>query len=407
MQNKVELLAPAGDLEKLKFAIYYGADAVYLGGEKFSLRAQSNRMTLEKMQEAVSFVHEHGKKIFITVNIFAHNQDFEELPDYLKVLEKMNVDAVLIADPGVFSLAKKIAPNLNLHISTQANTTNLESVKFWHDLGAERIVLARELSFEEILKIRRTYPEIPLEIFVHGALCMSYSGRCFISQYLTGRDANHGSCVQACRFKYALQEETRPNEFFPIEEDARGSYFFSSKDLCLLPLLKKILQNNLVDSLKIEGRNKSVAYVASVVKVYREAVDLFYADPENFKILPHWLDELEKFSHREYTTGFFGKEKNLQIEDETKHRTQMVDFVGVVLDYDEEKKLAKVEQRNNLKRNASIEFLQPKAKNFSQTLEEMFDENFVLVDVVPHAQQIFYIKTNQPVEKFSIVRRLL
>ena len=297
---KPELLAPAGNLEKLQAALIYGADAVYFGGKNFSLRAFGDNFTREDILKAVEFTHALGKKIYAAVNIFAHNRDISALADYLKFLDGAGVDAVLVSDLGVLTLAKELT-NLKIHISTQANVTNWRAARFFHELGAERIVLARELTCAEIAEIKANCAA-ELEIFIHGAMCISYSGRCWLSKFLTGRDANQGACTHSCRWKYNLVEEKREGEFFPVDEDERGSYVMNSKDLCLLPYLDKVIQSG-VTSLKIEGRMKSVNYVAGVVKIYRAAIDSYFDG--DFKIRGEWLDELNKMAHRPYTTGFF------------------------------------------------------------------------------------------------------
>ena len=301
--EKVELLAPAGNLEKLKAAIIYGADAVYMGGKDFSLRALGKNFSDEELKEGIEFAHSYGKKAYITLNIYPHNEDMERLPNFVRLLEDVGADAVLVSDLGVFMTVREIAPNLPIHISTQANITNYATVSAWEKLGAKRVVLARELSKEEISDIRKRTP-LPLEIFVHGAMCVSYSGRCLISAYLTGRDSNRGNCAQSCRWNYELIEKNRPNEKFPVAEDERGTYFFNSRDLCLLPYIKDVIETGAA-SLKIEGRMKSVNYVATVVRAYRLAIDAYYKDKENFCVMDEWLQEVEKVSHRPYWSGFF------------------------------------------------------------------------------------------------------
>ncbi len=402
-QKKPELLAPAGNLEKLKMAILYGADAVYLGGKAFGLRAFGGNFSRKELQEAMEFVHGKGKRAYVTVNIYAHNEDIEKLPDYLKYLEAIGADGLLVADPGVFQLAREAAPGLELHISTQANITNWRSAKAWQDSGAHRVVLARELSLQEIRKIREKC-DAELEMFVHGAMCISYSGRCYLSSYLTGRDANRGSCAQPCRWKYHLTEENRPGQYFPVEEDERGTYIMNSKDMCLLPYLKDVIESG-VDSLKIEGRMKSVHYVASVVKAYRMAIDAYFENPEEFMIRQEWLDELEKVSHRAYTSGFyFHKSENDQIYGHSSYE-QTSEFVGLVQSYDPDTGFAWVEQRNPMQLGQEIELFQPKEKGFCQQLSEMLDEDGNPIDRAPHAQQLIQIRMEHPVEPFAILRR--
>jgi len=402
--KKPELLAPAGNLEKLKVALLYGADAVYLGGKAFGLRAFGGNFTNEELEAGVNFAHSLDKKVYVTVNIFPHNSDLEALPDYLLFLDRIKVDAVLVADLGIFMMARTLVPNLPMHISTQSNNTNWAAVNAWDDLGAARVVLAREMSLAEIKEIREK-SKVELEMFVHGAMCISYSGRCLMSNYFTGRDANRGSCAQPCRWKYSLVEEKRPGEYFPVEEDDRGTYIFNSKDMCLLPHIGEVIASG-VTSLKIEGRMKSVHYVASVVKAYRQAIDRYCENPAQFKIQPEWIDELHKVSHRAYTTGFYF---NKPTEDDqiysTSSYTQTSDFIGFVLSYDEKTKTAVVEQRNNMKLGQEIEIFQPHGVLFKQTIQQMFDETGLPIVVAPHAQQVVTIVMTQSVEPHSILRR--
>lgn len=299
--KKVELLAPAGNMEKFKMAIHYGADAVFLGGKMFNLRAGSNNFSDEELKEAVDYAHKRNRRVYVTLNIIPHNDELEELPEYVRFLEKIKVDGVIVADLGVFQVVKENS-NLNISISTQASNTNWRSVKMWKDMGAKRVVLAREISLDNIKEIREKVPDIELEVFVHGAMCMAISGRCLLSNYMTGRDANRGDCAQACRWKYSLVEETRPGESMPVFEDERGTYIFNSKDLCTIEILDKILDIG-VDSLKIEGRMKGIYYVSNAVKVYKDALNSYYSG--NFKYNPKWREELESISNRSYTEGFY------------------------------------------------------------------------------------------------------
>ena len=402
--KKPELLAPAGNMEKLKMALLYGADAVYLGGKAFGLRAFGGNFTNEELQEAVDFAHKLGKKIYVTVNIFPHNSDIAKLPAYLTFLNEIKVDAILVADLGVFTLAKEYAPDVELHISTQANNTNWAAVNAWAELGVSRVVLAREMSLEEVKEIREKC-SVELEMFVHGAMCISYSGRCLMSNYLTGRDANRGSCAQPCRWNYALVEEKRPGQYFPVLEDERGTYIFNSKDMCLLPYLPDVIASG-VDSLKIEGRMKSVHYAASVVKAYREAIDSYFAAPEQFEIKKEWVEELDKVSHRAYTTGFYyGRPTEKDQIYGTSSYTQTSDFVGLVLDYDEKTGFATVEQRNNMKVGQEIEIFQPHLAGYRQILQEMYNDEGEAIQVAPHPQQIVKIRMDKPVEPYGILRR--
>ena len=397
--NNLELLAPAGNLEKLKIALIYGADAVYVGGKKFGLRAFGGNFNDEELKTGVDFAHSMNRKVYVTVNVFAHNDDIDELPDYLKYLEKINVDAVLISDLGVFSLAKELT-NLEIHVSTQANITNYKTVDMWRKLGASRVVLARELSQSEIVDIKSRC-DVDLEMFVHGAMCISYSGRCYLSHYLTGRDGNQGECTHSCRWKYSLVEEKRPGEYFEVAEDERGSYVMNSKDLCLLPCLDEVI-NSGVSSLKIEGRMKSVHYVAGVVKVYREAIDSYFNG--NFKVRDSWLDELDKVAHRPYTTGFFiHDDEGTEIHDTSKAK-QSSTFLGIVREFDSVNNIAIVEQRGKLEIGQEIEILQPQNQTFLQTLTDMFDEEGNKIDSAPHAQQIIKIKLSQTAQPWSLIR---
>ena len=324
------------------------------------------------------------------------------MENYFKFLDDAGVDAVLISDLGVFSLAKEITKNLELHVSTQANVTNYRTVNFFHELGASRVVLARELSLDEILEIKnKTAAE--LEIFVHGAMCISYSGRCYLSHYLTGRDGNKGECTHSCRWKYSLMEEKRPNEFFEVDEDSRGAYVMNSKDLCLLPYLDKVIESG-VASLKIEGRMKSVNYVAGVVKVYRAAIDSYFDDPKNFTVRAEWLDELDKVAHRPYTSGFFINDgAPTEIYDTSKPK-RSTNFFGIVREFDAEKMFATIEQRGKFELNQTVEFFQPHGKTFQQKISKMYNEDGEEIISAPHAQQIVKIPVNQPVEIWSLMR---
>ena len=400
--NKVELLAPAGNLEKLKVALIYGADAVYIGGKKFGLRAFGGNFSNDELKTGVDFAHSMDRKVYVTVNIFAHNEDIDELPDYLRYLDEIGVDAVLISDLGVFSLAKDVTKNLELHVSTQANVTNYKTVEMWQKLGANRVVLARELSQAEIVGIKN-HCDVELEMFVHGAMCISYSGRCYLSHYLTGRDGNKGECTHSCRWKYNLVEEKRPGEYFEVDEDEHGAYVMNSKDLCLLPCIDKVIESG-VSSLKIEGRMKSVHYVASVVKVYREAIDSYYAG--QFHIKDEWLDELDKVAHRPYTSGFFVNDENGTMIHDSSKAKQSSTFLGIVREFDTSTNIGIVEQRGKLEIGQKIEVLQPQGQTFSQILTAMTDEDDNSINAAPHAQQIVKIKFNKSVQPWSLIRTL-
>ena len=404
-EHFMELLCPAGNMDKLKMAIRYGADAVYCAGKRFGLRAGNSNFSDEELKEAVEFVHAHGKKLHVTCNIIPHNEDFEGLEDYLKFLESIGVDAIIVADMGIFSLAKRVAPGLELHVSTQASTTNWHTIQMWKELGATRVVAAREVSLAD-LKEMKDHVDIEIESFVHGSMCISYSGRCLLSNYMTGnRDANRGQCSQSCRWKYSLVESNRPGEYYPIEEDEHGTYIFNSKDLCLIHRIPDLYEAG-IDSLKIEGRMKSVHYCATVAKVYRTAIDTYLKEGKDWYVRPEWIAELEKISHRPYTDGFaegrpdetaqnYGKSSN----------TQSHDFIGLVMGYNEEEKYVDLEQRNNFKVGDKVEFCQPKGELVETVIEKMTDEDGNPIDVAPHAQMKVRIYMDTPLEPYSMMRR--
>ena len=336
---KPELLAPAGDLEKLKIAVLYGADAVYIGGEAYSLRAKAKNFDYETMKEGIKFAHNHGVKVYVTANIYAHNNDFNGMAEYFKEVESAGADALLISDLGVFSVAKEAVPNMELHVSTQANNTNYMSANMWYNLGARRVVVARELSLKEIKEIRDKIPEdMEIEAFVHGAMCISYSGRCLLSNYLSGRDANKGACAHPCRWKYYLVEETREGEYMPIEENERGTYIYNSKDLCMLNHIPDLVESGVI-SFKIEGRMKTPFYVGTVIKAYREAIDDYFESPEKYESrIPYYFEEISKASHRDYTTAFYyGKPGGNEQVYTSNTYIRNYDFIGMVQeDYNEE-----------------------------------------------------------------------
>jgi len=404
--KKVELLAPAGSLEKLQYALTYGADAVYIGGKRLGLRASADNFTIEEMREGVEFAHKMGKKVYLTLNIFAHNEDFNGIEEYLKEAQSTGIDAVLISDPGILSIVKEVAPNLEIHLSTQSNNTNYRSAAFWHSLGVKRVVLARELSLEEIREIRAKTPsDLDFECFVHGAMCISYSGRCLLSNYMAHRDANHGECAHACRWKYQLVEEKRPGEYMPIYEDERGTYIFNSKDLCMIGHIKELIEAG-ISSLKIEGRMKSAYYVATVVKAYRDAIDAYFKDPEGYIYDPLYLAELNKASHREYTTGFFYSKPGAEDQKyESSSYIREYDFIGVVLEYDKNTGIAKIEQRNRMFKGDLIEVVNPHGSFFTQTITSMKNENHEEIDVAPNAQMIVYIPMEKEVVPYTILRK--
>ena len=407
----MELLAPAGSMEKLKAAVIFGADAVYLSGKEYGLRAFSDNFSLEEMEEAISFAHDHQVKVYVTVNIYARNKDLEGLPAYLRALCRLGPDALIISDPGVFSLAREISLEgpwqpVPLHISTQANTTNYQAVRFWRRAGAERVVLARELSWQEIREIHQEEPEMELEAFVHGAMCMSYSGRCLLSNYLTGRDANQGACAQACRWNYHLMEEKRPGEYFPVLEDQRGSYIFNSRDMCLLQSLPLLYAAG-VSSLKIEGRMKSVHYVATITKVYREALDAYEKDPESWRVQERWAREITRISHREYTTGFFLSQEfqDANINLSSNENCKSHDFVGLVLGYDQESGRALIEQRNRFLAGDNLEFVPPEGPNFEAKAEDPRNEEGEAVAAAPHPRQRLTVRLDRPAAAWTLIRR--
>jgi len=410
LNKKIELLAPAGDFEKLQAAINYGADAVYMGAKSLGLRAKAKNFDFAEIAEAVSFAHSHSAKIYITANIFAHNEDFEGIEEYFNELGKTGVDALIISDPGIFLVARKVLPQMDIHISTQANVTNRHSVEFWRAQGARRIVLARELSFAEIKEIHDSVkavdPLFQLESFVHGSMCISYSGRCLLSNYMTGKDANRGECTHPCRWKYNLMEENREGEFLPVFEDERGAYIFNSKDLCMVAHLSEFI-NAGIESLKIEGRMKTAYYVALVTAIYRQAVDDYMKDEDKYRAkIPYYLSELTKASHRDFTTGFyFGKTTaNDQVYNNSAY-IRNYDFVGIVKSFDPETGFMKIEQRNKFSVGDEIEIMRTTGEVMIYTVDMLYDENMEEIDSAPHAQQIVYLKAPAVVGPFDILRK--
>ena len=400
--QKPELLAPAGNMEKLHMALLYGADAVYLGGKMFGLRAFASNFSLAEMDEAVAFAHSLHKKVYVTVNIFAHNEDINNLPDYLRNLQAIGVDALLISDFGVWSVAREIIPEMPLHVSTQANTTNWAAVKAWENLGASRVVLARELSFREMKEIG-SKTEVELEAFVHGAMCISYSGRCWLSSYLTGRDGNRGACAQVCRWEFSLTEKNRPGEVYDVAGDDQGTYIMNSKDLCLLPYLPQLMEAGIC-SFKIEGRMKSAHYAASVVSVYRRAIDACWRDPQHYTVKQEWLDELEKVSHRPYTTGFaLGKPDATAQVYTTSSYLQTHEFVGLVRDWDNGR--LTVEQRNHMKEGETLEVFCPDGSLRTLVLKEMRNQDGEPIVAAQHPQMVFTCRAAESIPESSILRR--
>jgi len=400
--QKPELLAPAGNMEKLHMALLYGADAVYLGGKMFGLRAFASNFSLAEMDEAVAFAHSLHKKVYVTVNIFAHNEDINNLPDYLRNLQAIGVDALLISDFGVWSVAREIIPEMPLHVSTQANTTNWAAVKAWENLGASRVVLARELSFTEMKEIG-SKTEVELEAFVHGAMCISYSGRCWLSSYLTGRDGNRGACAQVCRWEFNLTEKNRPGEVYDVAGDEQGTYIMNSKDLCLLPYLLQLMEAGIC-TFKIEGRMKSAHYAASVVSVYRRAIDACWRDPQHYTVKQEWLDELEKVSHRPYTTGFaLGKPDATAQVYTTSSYLQTHEFVGLVRDWDNGR--LTVEQRNHMKEGETLEVFCPDGSLRTLVLKEMRNQDGEPIVAAQHPQMVFTCRAAESIPESSILRR--
>ena len=406
--RKVELLAPAGDLEKLKIAFTYGADAVYIGGEIFGMRSAAKNFTKENMIEGVKFAHERGKQVFVTCNIIPRSEDLEMLRNYLLELQEIGVDAVIVSDPGTFKVVKETIPNMEIHISTQASTTNHIAANFWYNQGAQRIVTARELSFAETKEIRDNVPEdMDIEAFVHGAMCMSYSGKCVISNYTTGRDANRGACAQSCRWKYTLVEELENGEYEKVVDDVDAEFFFNTKDMCMIEYIPQIIESG-INSFKIEGRMKTAYYVATTVRAYRMAIDEYVKDPKNWKFNPMWLEELKKGSHRHYSTGFYlGKTTTKDQNYESASYVRNYDFIGVVRALEEESGLVIVEQRNRMFVGDKIEIIGPYKETMNATILEMYNEEGEPIDSAPHAKQIVKMKLDIPVEVDYMLRKVI
>lgn len=392
--HKIELLAPAGNLEKLKTAINFGADAVYLGGNKLNLRAAADNFTIEELKEGLEYAHSRAKKVHVTLNVIPHNEDLVGIEEYITELYEIGVDAVLIADPGIMSIARTVAPELEIHLSTQASNLNYKSALFWHKAGIKRIVAAREMSLEDLKLMRKELPETcDIEAFVHGAMCMGYSGKCLLSNYITGRDSNRGTCTQPCRFKYNLYEESETGDYNKVNEGEEGIYFMSSKDLCMIEHIPELIEAG-INSLKIEGRMKSSYYVASIVKAYREAIDRYMEDPKNYKYDPKLLEELMKPSHRPYTTGFYFDEEIRQNYESSAY-IQDYDMVGIVKDYNKESHIATVQQRNKVCRGDLVEVLAIKGDNKAIKFEDMRLENGEEIESAPRPQMIFTVKCEE------------
>ena len=408
--RRPELLIPASSLEVLKIAVIYGADAVYIGGEAFGLRAKAKNFSMEEMREGIRFAHDHEVKVYVTANILAHNDDLEGVREYFKELDSFakeeKPDALIIADPGVFMIAKEVCPDIERHVSTQANNTNYETYRFWYGLGAKRVVSARELSLKEIKELRANIPDdLEIETFIHGAMCISYSGRCLLSNYFTGRDANQGACTHPCRWKYSIVEETRPNEYMPVYENERGTYIFNSKDLCMIEHIPELMESG-IDSFKIEGRMKTALYVATVARTYRKAIDDYKVSPELYKKnLPWYLDQISNCTYRQFTTGFFfGKPSDeAQIYDNNTYLKEYT-YLGIVGEQNEEG-LYRIEQRNKFSVGEEIEIMKPDGENLTVTVKRIVDEDGADMESAPHPKQVLYIDLGHPLEKYDILRR--
>ena len=403
--RKTELLIPAGSLDTLKTAVIYGADAVYLGGEAFGLRAKAKNFTNDEIREGISFAHNRGVKVYITANIFAHNRDLPGVEEYFRELRTIGPDALIISDPGVFAIARRVLPDMEIHISTQANNTNYGTYLFWYELGAKRVVSARELSLEEIKEIRAHIPEeMEIESFIHGAMCISYSGRCLLSNFFTGRDANQGACTHPCRWKYAVVEETRPGEYMPVYENERGTFLFNSKDLCMIEHIPEMLDAG-IDSFKIEGRMKNALYVATVARTYRKAIDDYQNDPElYFSNLEWYREEIGKCTTREFTTGFyFGKPgEDAQIYKNSTYIKNYI-YLGTVENVGEDG-LVQIEQKNKFSVGETIEIMKPDGRNLLARVEGIFTEDGTSQESAPHPKQKLRLSLSEPAQKYDILR---
>lgn len=405
MARHPELLVPASSLEVLKTAVIFGADAVYIGGEAFGLRAKAKNFSMEEMKEGIEFAHERGVKVYVTANILAHNRDLEGVREYFEELKEIKPDALIIADPGVFEIAKEVCPEIERHISTQANNTNYMTYQFWYKQGASRVVSARELSMEELKELRANIPaELEIETFIHGAMCISYSGRCLLSNYFTGRDANQGACTHPCRWKYAVVEETRPGEYMPVYENERGTYIFNSKDLCMIGYIPELIDAG-IDSLKIEGRMKTALYVATVARTYRRALDDYAKDPELYREnMPWYLEQISNCTYRQFTTGFFfGRpDENSQIYDSNTYVKEYT-YLGIVGNV--ENGFCRIEQRNKFSVGETIEIMKPDGRNDEVVVKRILNEEGQEQESAPHSKQILYIELTGNAEKYDILRR--
>lgn len=406
MKRNVELLAPAGSLDVLKTAVIYGADAVYIGGEAFGLRANAKNFSMEEMREGIRFAHEHGAKVYVTANILAHNADLEPAREYFRQLEALRPDAALISDPGLFLIAKEEMPDVPIHISTQANNTNYGTYNFWFGLGATRVVAARELSLAEIREIREHIPENrEIEAFVHGAMCISYSGRCLLSNFLTGRDANRGECTHPCRWKYRVQEETRPGQYMDVDETERGTFIFNSKDLCMIEHIPEMMDAG-IDSFKIEGRMKTALYVATVVRTYRMAIDQALNDPAGYQAqLPFYHEEIRKCTYRPYTTGFmFGKPgTDAQVYEDVPYLHNYT-YIGTVRGTDENGRVM-FPQKNKFTVGESLELMKPDGRNVPVKVLDIRDDEGNAMESAPHPKQMLHVAIDAPADAWDILRR--
>jgi putative protease len=405
--KKPELLIPAGSLENLEIAVLYGADAVYIGGEEFGLRAKAKNFSSEEMAKGINYAHSMGVKVYVTSNIIAHNRDLDGVGEYFEQLNSLKPDGVIIADPGILSIALETLKGIDIHLSTQANNTNYAAINFWAKQGVKRVVVARELSFEEIGEIKEKIPkDVEIEAFVHGAMCISYSGRCLLSNYMANRDANQGACAHPCRWTYHLVEETRPLEYMPVYENERGTYIYNSKDLCMVEHIEALIQAG-IDSFKIEGRMKTALYVATVTSIYRKAIDDYFEDPETYQNNKSmYLEELKKCSYRKFTTGFYtGKPSgNEQIYDSNTYIRNYT-FVGKVLDYNKDEKMATIQQRNKFVVGDQLELMKKDGETYEITIDAIYNEAGESVESAPHPKEILKIPVHIQLEKNEILRK--
>ena len=404
--KKPELLIPASSLEVLKTAVVFGADAVYIGGEVFSLRAKSKNFSMEDMREGIAFAHAHGARVYVTANILAHNGDLDGVENYFHELKAIGPDALIISDPGVFQIAKEVCPEIEIHISTQANNTNYRTYRFWHSLGAKRVVSARELSMDELRELRANIPEdLEIETFIHGAMCISYSGRCLLSSYFTGRDANQGACTHPCRWKYAIMEETRPGEYLPVYENERGTYIFNSKDLCMIEHIPELVEAG-IDSFKIEGRMKTALYVAVVTRTYRQAMDDYLKDEVLYRSrMDYYKEEIAKCTYRQFTTGFFfGKpDHDTQIYDNNTY-IKAYTYLGLIGE-DQGDGFYGLEQRNKFSVGDTIEVMKPDGRDLEVTVQAMTDAEGTMIESCPHPKQKIFVNLGVELCPLDLLRR--